>query len=338
MNPAPRPVLRVADFSYSLPAERIASEPLADRESSRLLVYHGPTDVIEHRVFSEVSDLLPANSLLVVNRSRVVAARLRVRKPTGGAAEILLTRPVAPTADPARALMMRESSDWECLVGGRNILPGMVLESDPIAMQITVLSRNATEGIVRISWDSESTLSSLLDQVGHVPLPPYIKREDTAADRDRYQTVFAREEGSVAAPTAGLHFTEDTLARLHSRGVQRAELTLHVGLGTFQPVEAEMAADHAMHAERIEVDRVHLQTIVDHCKTSDAFVTVVGTTSMRTLQSLSCSGCRIAAGEDPATIDVDQWSAYDLSPLPRHEALEHVLQWMDGRGLSNAWG
>ncbi len=311
---------------------------MQDRDASRLLVYDRRSAAIDHRIFRDLPLLLPASSLLVVNRSRVVAARLRVRKPTGGAGEVLLTAPVAPSVDPAVTLASTSEATWECLIGGRNVLPGMILNTEDPALTVTVDDRSGQEGVVTLRWTDERSLSSVLDAVGHVPLPPYIKREDDAEEQHRYQTVFAREEGSVAAPTAGLHFTDRVLAALEAKGIERAEVTLHVGLGTFQPVEAEDASEHEMHAERIEVDRSELAGIVEHCGHADAFVTVVGTTSLRTIESLYWFGCALIGGASAETIDVDQWSAFDGSPLPREKALRAVLEWMDGKGLARAWG
>ncbi len=338
MTPDSRPHLRIADYNYDLPTNRIAMRPLDERDASRLLVYRRATNSVEHRVFRDLPGLLPAHSLLVVNRSRVVAARLPLFKPTGGAAEVLLTRPVGPSADPAVVLASSDPSEWECLVGGRNVTPGMRLACAHDAVHVDVLGRKGTEGVVRISWPDTRSLSQVLSDVGHVPLPPYIKREDDAQDQHRYQTVFARDEGSVAAPTAGLHITDRVLQHLSGRGIGVAEVTLHVGLGTFQPVEADDARDHVMHAERIEIQADQLRHIVEHCRSSAPFVTVVGTTSLRTLESVYWFGCRLAAGEEPDSLDVDQWSAFDLSPLPREEALDHVLRWMNGKGLAKLWG
>lgn len=294
--------------------------------------------MIDHRIFRELPDELPADSLLVVNRSRVVAARLRIRKPSGGAGEVLLTSPVRPSQDPAVVLAATSEASWQCLIGGRNINAGMELTTEDPLLTVLVEERSGQEGVVTLRWSDGRSLSEVLDAVGHVPLPPYIKREDDAEDQHRYQTVFAREEGSVAAPTAGLHFTDRVLTDLEAKGIERAEVTLHVGLGTFQPVEAEDAREHTMHAERIEVQRSELARIVEHCRSESPFITVVGTTSMRTLESLYWFGCRLVQGLTTDTIDVDQWSAFDVSPLPRGEALGAVLEWMDGKGLARAWG
>lgn len=333
-----RPSLRIADYGYDLPNDRIAMRPLEERDASRLLVYRRASNAVTHHTFRDLPGLLPSNALLVVNRSRVVAARLPLSKPTGGATEVLLTRPLGPSADPAVVLASTEPSEWECLVGGRNVMPGMRLSCAHDGVHVDVLERAGTEGVVRLSWPDARTLSQVLSDVGHVPLPPYIKREDDAEDQHRYQTVFARDEGSVAAPTAGLHITERVMNDLAERGIVIAEVTLHVGLGTFQPVEATDARDHVMHAERVEIEAAQLQQIVAHCRSDAPFITVVGTTSLRTLESIYWFGCRLAAGEAMDTLDVDQWSAFDLSPLPREIALDHVLQWMRGKGLAKLWG
>ena len=203
-----------------------------------------------------------------------------------------------------------------------------------------VLSKKGTEGRVRLTWDTGEPLSDILERSGHVPLPPYIKRVDDAEDRTRYQTVFAKEEGSVAAPTAGLHFTDRVLADLEAKGITRAEVTLHVGLGTFKPVEVDDAKDHTMHRERIEVRREELVRVVEHLSSSTPFLTVVGTTSLRTIESLYWFGVSLLQGADPEHIECEQWAAFtDVDDVPaRATAFNAVVDWMDSKGLSTAWG
>ncbi len=333
-----RPNLLMAHYLYDLPNNRIAERPLPERDAANLLLADVTRESIHHRTVRDLADILPAHSLLVVNRSRVVAARLMFTKETGGAVEILLLRPTAPSTDPAVVLASDQPSEWECLVGGKNVMPGMLLQHQTGAMTATVLERSGTEGVVRLEWTTPESLSKLLDRCGHVPLPPYIKRADDTEDQHRYQTIFARDEGSVAAPTAGLHFTPRLVEALTARGVAKAEVTLHVGLGTFQPVEATTAAEHTMHAERIEVGRDELQAIIEHLQQESPFVTVVGTTSLRTLESLYWFGCGLIEGSDPDDVVIDQWSAFELEPHPRYEALVAVAAWMDRRGLQRMWG
>ncbi len=338
-DPVPmKPNLVMSDYFYDLPHDRIAERPLPERDAAKLLLADVSGGAIHHRTVRELSEILPAKSLLVVNRSRVVAARLLFTKPTGGVVEILLLRPVAPSADPAVVLASQDSSDWECLVGGKNVTVGMTLQHQSYDLTATVLARSGTEGSVRLEWSSSASLSAVLDRCGHVPLPPYIKRADDAEDQHRYQTIFARDEGSVAAPTAGLHFTPAVIEALAAKGVRRAEVTLHVGLGTFQPVEATTAAEHTMHAERIEVDRQELQIILDHLEQDVPFITVVGTTSLRTLESLYWFGCGLLDGNNPTHMMIHQWSAFDGTPHARRDALAAVAAWMDGRGLQRIWG
>lgn len=333
-----RPTVNMDDYTYHLPADRIAERPLQERDAAKFLVADATAQTITHRVVRDLPQILPADSLLVVNRSRVVAARLQFLKPTGGSVEVLLLRPVAPSTDPAVVLSSHEASNWECLIGGKNVAIDMTLQHATDALTATVIDRSGMEGVVRLEWQSAESLSAVLDRSGHVPLPPYIKRADDAEDQHRYQTIFARDEGSVAAPTAGLHFTPAVIEALAARGVHRAEVTLHVGLGTFQPVSVEKAADHVMHAERIEVDRSQLQVIIDQLQRPHPWITVVGTTSLRTIESLYWFGCSLVHGATPDALFIDQWAAFDGKPVPRLQALQAVAAWMDGKGLSRMWG
>jgi S-adenosylmethionine:tRNA ribosyltransferase-isomerase len=334
----------MSDFLYELPPERIASHPLEQRDASRLLVYDRSSDAIGHHHFRDLPTLLPSHSLLIVNQSRVVAARLFMNKPTGGQVEVLLTEPVLPSSDPQVALSMMggesvETCVWNCLIGGRRITVGMVLTVSTSTLHLTaeVVERNGSEGRVALRWSGARTLSSVLQEIGHVPLPPYIKRDDNDDDKHRYQTVFARDEGSVAAPTAGLHFTDSVLAGLRDRNVGLVQVTLHVGLGTFQPVEVESIADHRMHTERIEVDRHEVQTMIDHVRSDRPLITAVGTTSLRTIESLHWFGTRLLRGEEHDHILCEQWDAFQETG-DRSMTLEAVAAWMDGRGLERAWG
>lgn len=339
-------IFQLSHYHYELPADRIAGRPLEQRDASKLLRFDRSTGAITHHIFRDIPSLLPAGSLLVVNRSRVVAARLDMIKPTGGIIEILLTKPVFPSADPAHALTAIEPSVWECLIGGRNVDSGMDLSHASGLISGKVLSRTGSEGKIELTV-SGRTLADVLDEVGHVPLPPYLRREDDESDKVRYQTVFAKDQGSVAAPTAGLHFTESVLKALEERGITRTELTLHVGLGTFKPVEVEDLRQHIMHSERIEVTLQSIDEIIEHLRSPHPYITVVGTTSMRTLESLFWFGLRLH--DDPSwmpdEIECEQWSAFSDRSIPdfseddvRLTSMMKVKEWMEHRGLDRAWG
>jgi len=328
-------------LTYDLPAERIAMHPLSERDASKLLVWRGSEVPILHTTFRRVPELLTPESMLVVNQTRVIAARLTMRKPTGGLVEVLVTDPVAPSTDPAVVLASRSASVWRCLIGGRNVLPGMVLTSDHGSLTITVRERSSTEGIVELSWEGGATLAEVIEHLGTIPLPPYIQREVEQADEERYQTIYASENGSVAAPTAGLHFTQRVMDDVAARGIDLARVTLHVGLGTFRPVEAHELKDHVMHSERIGITRTNLEHLA-RATERGAMITAVGTTSIRTLESVFLWGARLMrdGSMEACDIAVGQWDAFDdtLTRIDRATAMRCVATWMDEHDLSTLWG
>jgi S-adenosylmethionine:tRNA ribosyltransferase-isomerase len=302
-------------LDYVLPPDRIAERPLADRASSRLLVFQGPGAPIEHVSFRELGQKLPSGSFLVLNDTRVIHARIPVLKATGGAAEVLCLSPREPSRDPAVALGARGPALWEAMVGGKRILAGDILTHDSPEAQLLceVVEKSGAEAVLRLSWSpAELTLGEIFERVGRVPLPPYLRRPAEDADRERYQTVYSRASGSVAAPTAGLHFTPEGLEDLRARGVALGTVTLHVGAGTFRPVETERVEDHAMHSERIRVSASFLSELRRQCQ-AGLPVVAVGTTSLRTLESLYWLGVRALGGEleDAAVatgaVELGQW-------------------------------
>lgn len=335
------PSLQLRDFTYDLPSDRIALHPLPERDASKLLVLT-QNGVIEHRIFRELPEVLPSGSTMVVNRTRVIHARLHMQKPTGGMVEVFLTRPVAPSADPAVVLAASASSTWECLIGGRNVTDGMELLHAATGLRALVRRGIGAEATVELQWSDQRPLAEILVRAGDIPLPPYIKRETTEDDATRYQTVFAKSEGSVAAPTASLHFTDGVLSRLEANDVQRVEVTLHVGLGTFKPVDVEDAVDHTMHRERYGITRKAAAELAERCRTNGHFLTVVGTTAMRTMESLFCLGARIVrdGADSVVTADVGQWEAFDasLDAISRAEAMQALVDWMDTSGVEEIWG
>jgi S-adenosylmethionine:tRNA ribosyltransferase-isomerase len=286
--------LRIADFDYELPAELIAQTPADRRDASRLLLLPaaGP---VQHRGFAELPELLPEGALLVVNDARVVPARLTARKPTGGRVEIFLV---------ARLAVAGTRETWSCLVrGAKSLSPGMPLVLEPARgrapdgppPRVTFLDRDGEE--CRVELEAPAGVVAALDDWGEVPLPPYIERAagPSAADRERYQTVFARAPGAVAAPTAGLHFTDAVLERLAARGVERVAVTLHVGPGTFAPVRVDDLDDHVMHAERYEVPAAAAAAYAA-ARSAGRPVVAVGTTVVRTLESALDADGRLATG------------------------------------------
>ena len=274
----------ISDFDYDLPPEAIAQAPLPERDASRLLVLDRAREVIDHRVFRDLPDLLRPGDLLVVNRSRVIPARLKGRRGSGGAAEILLVRDLG-------------DGRWHALVRpGRHLRPGQKVTVDEDLSVVVESEALAEDGRRRVRLLSRRRdLAAALARCGHVPLPPYVKRPDTADDRERYQTVFAREPGSVAAPTAGLHFTPALLARLRAAGIATADVVLHVGPGTFRPVTVERVEDHRVMPEAYEVPPETARAI-EETRARGGRVVAVGTTTVRTLESAAGATGEVRAG------------------------------------------
>lgn len=275
--------MQVKDFDYYLPEDRIAQHPLKQRDSSKLMVLYVAKEQIHDRVFTDILDYLQDGDVLVFNDTRVIPARLIGKRPTGASIEVFL-------------LKQLEHDEWEVLVKpGRKALPDTVIEFGP-DFKCRVVSKTDFGGrIVRFEYDG--IFNELLEKYGAMPLPPYIKAK--LADRDRYQTVYAKHDGSVAAPTAGLHFTPELLDRLSSKGVQTAFVTLHVGIGTFRPVSAEQIEDHQMHSESYLVTP-EVAELVNRAKSEGRRVIAVGTTAIRTLESATHDGQLVAGCGDTA--------------------------------------
>ncbi|MGH9531757.1 MAG: tRNA preQ1(34) S-adenosylmethionine ribosyltransferase-isomerase QueA [Terriglobales bacterium] len=280
----------VSDFDYSLPSELIAQQPLADRAASRLLHLHRKSGAWEDRRFCDLPDLLRSSDLVVFNNTRVFAARLFGRRSGSRAQAISPSNPAAGRFLSGRVevLLTKQLDDagleWEALVHpGRKIGVGeRLFLGEHGELEAEVVDRGSW-GERRLRFAPVADFFAIVEKIGHVPLPPYIGRPDLAADRDRYQTVYARERGSVAAPTAGLHFTPEILAQLHERGIQSAEITLHVGLGTFQPVHAERVEDHKLHGETLVISPEAAQAM-QRARDAGRRIVAVGTTTVRTLE------------------------------------------------------
>lgn len=326
--------IHISEFVYDLPESLIARHPLAQRDACRLLVADGKGKV-EDRIFSELPQLLPADTLLVCNNTRVVNARLFFRKPSGAAIEIFCLEPESP-ADYDRNFAATEGVSWKCLVGNSKRWKDGKLERvlDIDGRQVTLTAERhdkSADGTwtVDLGWDDATVpFSTVIEAAGVIPIPPYLNRETEACDSEDYQTVFSRIEGSVAAPTAGLHFTPGVLDALDRRGIERREVTLHVGAGTFRPVKSEEIGDHPMHAEYIVVPR----ELIAELAATPKPVIAVGTTSVRTLESLYHIGCLMHSGQ--WTGEVPQW--YPYSPghpgLSVKEALNAILDRLDSEG------
>lgn len=320
--------IRIEDYTYDLPDSRIARFPLPNREDSKLLCY--ADGQIAERRFFEVQNLLQSGQTLVFNNTKVIHARIFFRKPTGATIEVFCLEPVAPV-DYALNFASRGTCVWSCMVGNlKKWKEGAVsctFAKDGKEYVLTAEKQEVTSGeaLVRFVWDDALSFSEVLEACGRIPIPPYLNRESEASDEIRYQTVYSREEGSVAAPTAGLHFTRPLLEALRAKGVRIKELTLHVGAGTFRPVKSETIGGHDMHTERVMVPRRLVESLRD--KSGD--VIAVGTTSVRTLESLYWMGVkRLLRREDFAA--VSQWEPYELpDACTLREAMDALLGWFD---------
>ena len=316
--------INIEDYYYDLPEEAIAKFPLANRSDSKLLFNKG--NISENRKFTDLPDLLPAKSLLVFNETKVVRARLLFKKTTGAVIEIFCLEPVAPVNDFQLAFQQKSDVEWKCLVGKAKrwkseTLSRVININDKKvilkAEKVTTLSEGY---LIRFTWDDpEVRFHEVIEAGGLVPLPPYLNREAEPEDSIRYQTVYAKFEGSVAAPTAGLHFTPEIFESLQRKGHQHEKVTLHVGAGTFKPVSSQTLADHEMHIEKIEVSLSTLKTLAQN---TDRLVIAVGTTSMRTLESLFWMAVRLYHGDTAFTIK--QWDPYQADVPDNFDTL-HAL-------------
>ena len=321
--------IKIADFAYELPDERIAKYPLAERDASKLLVYHHGT--ISHRHFRDLPELLPEGSLMVMNNTRVIQARLHFRKETGALIEVFCLEPAEPN-DYVLMFQQTQACTWHCLVGNAKKWKTGTLQRE-IAVEgkeVTLTVEKAGEpDLIRFSWnDADITWAQVLDACGELPIPPYLNRKTEESDLKTYQTVYSKVKGSVAAPTAGLHFTPAVLEAIDRRGIERAELTLHVGAGTFKPVKSERIEGHEMHSEWIYVPRKVIEALLRH----DGECTAVGTTSVRTLESLYYIGKKLLAnpnaGDDE--LKVGQWEPYEEEGgVEVVTSLQAILDWMD---------
>ena len=293
----------IADYNYPLPDERIAKYPLPERDHSKLLVYRDG-QVSEDR-FYNVGDYLAPGSLLIYNNTRVIQARLEFHKPTGARIEVICLEPIAPR-DYQLSLSSTTGCTWKCMIGNAKKWHGEAIELKAGGFTLRAYKEAALGNTfaVRFEWDGDKvSFAEILDAAGELPIPPYLNRKTEESDLRTYQTVYSRIKGSVAAPTAGLHFTEKVLEDLHKRGIKTTEVTLHVGAGTFLPVKTADANEHTMHTEIVAVPKEAIQAIKDNL----GKIVAVGTTSMRTLESLYFIGCQLRQVESP----------FDMGYLPK---------------------
>ena len=325
--------ISISDFDYPLPDERIAKFPLEERSSSKLLIYN--KGEISHRQFANLGEVLPEGTLLVFNNTKVVRARLVMHKESGARIEVFCLEPHAP-ADYEHAFAIKGSAEWSCIVGNlKKWKSGQVaihfdIDGEAHSLRATITERGTREHIVRFEWDADMTFGELLEYLGRIPIPPYLNRESEEIDNTRYQTVYSKFEGSVAAPTAGLHFTPDLIEQMRGKGFGFEEVTLHVGAGTFLPVKEDDATKHPMHTEHFEIRRSTIENLLS----SYGRITAVGTTSVRTLESLSVLAWRIHCGVDPTSEVVGQWEPYEIpTEFTGEDALRDILAYMDRKGI-----
>lgn len=324
----------INSFDYPLPDERIAKFPLENRSDSKLLIYRNGT--ISQSRFGSLADHLPERSLLVFNNTKVIRARVIMHKESGARIEVFCLEPHSP-ADYERAFAVKGECEWSCIVGNLKkwksgyIYIDFDYEGSAYRLRAEISERGEREHIVRFEWDADLTFGQLLEHLGRIPIPPYLNRESEQIDLTRYQTVYSKFEGSVAAPTAGLHFTDELISDMRDKGFGFEEVTLHVGAGTFLPVKSDNAAEHPMHTEHFEVRLSTLENLLSHIGN----ITAVGTTSVRTLESLPVLAWRVRNAETPDVERViGQWESYDLpEDYTGREVLEDLIGYMRREGL-----
>lgn len=331
--------IRIKDYNYDLPDERIAKFPLPERDKSKLLVYnHGE---VSQDVFSNITHYLPQGALMVFNNTKVIQARLHFRKETGSLIEIFLLEPALPT-DYEQMFQTTGACSWYCLVGNlkkwkSGLLTTTVEMPGQPSVQLSAERNMSCETALKIDfkWTGDDKLSfaELIDKVGELPIPPYLNRNTQESDKTTYQTVYSKIKGSVAAPTAGLHFTQKVLADIDQHGIDREELTLHVGAGTFKPVKSEEIEGHAMHTEYVCIRRSTLEKLLQH----NCEAVAVGTTSVRTLESLYYMGCKVKANPSVSLdqLHVNQWEPYasTTTTITPAEAIGELIAYMDRNNL-----
>lgn len=325
------PDIRIEDYNYILPDERIAKYPLPERDSSKLLVYKD--GACSDHVFNEIPDMLPDGALMVFNDTKVVPARLFFKRDTGAVIEVFCLEPVLP-ADYASIFNVTSSCRWKCVIGNAKKWKGDVISAIAGAdmreydLKAELIERTEQTGVVEFCWKGDIPFSRVLELCGKVPIPPYLNRETEDLDLERYQTLYAHIRGSVAAPTAGLHFTDKVLDGISNRGIQRDTVCLHVGAGTFLPVKTSAVAEHTMHREPFIVTRTLLQRLIQ----ARGKVIAVGTTSVRTLESLYYTG--VSCIEKGCPELVEQWAPYVREyPYSLEESLKAILDWLDRNNL-----
>ena len=324
--------ISILDYTYDLPADRIALHPLTERDASKLLVYK--IGSIQEDVYKNITEHLPSDSLLIFNNTKVIKARIRFQKSSGGVIEIFCLEPFEAINEYSHVMNKKGSSTWKCMIGGVSKWKEGELSLEfgvkSLELKATLLEKLADAYVVQFSWmPGDLSFAEVLEQCGDIPLPPYIKRNTEEADTERYQTIYAKDEGSVAAPTAGLHFTPHIFTKLTAKNIQTDYVTLHVGAGTFKPVKAATMQEHEMHAEWIDVSTEMIENLVEQIGKT---IVAVGTTSLRTLESLYWMGVKANLNPAIEQLHINQWEVYEPpstnTSLSAKEALSSLLIWM----------
>ena len=323
--------IHISEYNYELPDERIAKFPMAERDHSKLLVYD--KGQVSEDIFYNLPSHLPQGALMVYNNTKVIQARLHFRKETGALIEIFLLEPAEP-ADYEQMFQQTERCSWLCLVGNQKkwkegtLTRELRVKNEEVRVSATRRGEHGTSQWIDFEWSGGVSFAEILDVMGELPIPPYLNRETQESDKTTYQTVYSKIKGSVAAPTAGLHFTERVLKDVDARGIEREEVTLHVGAGTFKPVKSATIGEHPMHTEYIAVRRHTLERLLAH----DCQVIAVGTTSVRTLESLYYMGLKVVQNPDirEEELHVNQWEPYDVGCQKADVrcAIQALLDWM----------
>lgn len=338
INPAE---ILIKDYTYELPAEKIAQFPLKERDSSKLLIYN--KGKISQDTFRNIAEIIPQNSLLIFNNTKVINARLKFQNPAGKEIEIFTLEP-AENTELVTALGEKGTAIWICLVGNLKAWKSGKLSSVKIfdgtecRLEAELLSRQADALIVKLSWQpGHLTFAEILEIFGQIPLPPYMKRDTTPEDKATYQTVYSEAEGSVAAPTAGLHFTNEVLTSLKNNNIKTGFVTLHVGAGTFKPVKTESISEHDMHSESLYFELSLVEEITTNIGTFR--IIAVGTTSMRTIESLYWFGVQLIQGRHHGgELNISQWEPYENQPEDPVKAFEAIIAYMKQNNLKYLYG
>lgn len=333
----------ISDYTYQLPEERIAKYPLEKRDESKLLVYRNGE--VSEKQFNQLPDLLNPNDCLVFNDTRVIHARIQFHRKTGAQIEILCLEPIDPF-EVTEAFLTTQTVTWKAMVGngkrwkqGEMLTRTIVIDDDSYELNVEIAGKESDSFQVKFSWSGGKAFSQVLDEVGTLPLPPYLNRDTEQEDEERYQTVYAQADGSVAAPTAGLHFTQSVFDSLEVKAIKSLFVTLHVGAGTFKPVKAETMEGHEMHQERIEVSKNTIERMLDALNDNNRIIPV-GTTSLRTIESLYWFGAKLKLGAKMTELFVGQWEPYelDVSMIDAKASLGAILNWMNSENKSYVSG